>query len=581
MIRVNQLKIPILELPRTAEGKTDREGELLLLKKRAAKLLGVRADGIRKLRIVRRSIDAREKNNILFVYTLRVRLHDSITGPTAETEEAFVKKLRNKNLVREDAVPFTPPVPAEETRAYFLSEGHRPVIAGAGPCGLFAALILAEAGLKPLVIERGAPAEERVKTLDRFFETGKLDPASNVQFGEGGAGMFSDGKLNTSVKGQAGSIRYVLETFVRFGADKEILTDQKPHIGTDLLTEVVKRMREAIIAAGGEFRFHTRLTAFETGADGRLQAILTERSGHGAGDARRMEEDKASAVKRIPTDCCILAIGHSARDTFAMLKAAKVQLEQKSFAMGVRIQHPQQLIDSALYGADRLEEKQALLGPASYKLVHSCQNGRSIYSFCMCPGGYVVNSSSEEGRLCVNGMSYHDRASGTANAALIVNITPADFPSEDPLSGIELQRELEEKAYRLADGMIPYETWDEFKRSEKMPCGVTKTTEPRFKGYAAPADVRSILPSFMREALLEGMGAFGRQIPGFDGGDAVVAGIEARTSSPVRIVRGESGESSMPGLYPAGEGAGYAGGITSAAVDGIRAAIKLLDAAHH
>ena len=586
MIRINQLKLAIFDIPRTPEGKPDAKLEAELLKKKAAKLLGVRQDGIRKLKVLRRSVDAREKDNILFVYTLVVRLHDSITGPTAATEEAFIKKCRNKNILREDSIPFVPPMGQPET----ATQQNQPVIIGAGPCGLFAALILAKAGQKPIIIERGAPCEERELVLERFFETGKLDTESNVQFGEGGAGMFSDGKLNTSVKGQSNYIRFVLETFVRFGAAPQILTDQKPHVGTDVLTEVVKRMRKEIETLGGTFCFHTKLESLELDENGKLCGVVLKqneslRKAGSQSGANRIEAlfangagsgiDKTAILK---TTACILAIGHSARDTFSMLQEKNVQMEPKSFAMGIRIQHPQRLIDEAMYGKNRLDEKVNLLGHASYKLTHRCQNGRSIYSFCMCPGGYVVNSSSETGRLCINGMSYHDRQSGMANAALIVNVTPADFPSDGALGGILLQRELEEKAYALLDGLIPYETYAEFAQNEKKPNGVPKSDsfEPRFKGYAAAADVRGMLPLFMQEAVLEGMTAFARQIPGYDASDACIAGIEARTSSPVRIVRAETGESSIPGLYPAGEGAGYAGGITSAAVDGIRTALQLL-----
>lgn len=603
MIRINQIKIPIFEV--CPGGKTEvdpvsgnwkqetKERELSLLKSRAAKLLKCRAKDIRKLRILRRSADARDRQEILFVYSVAVRLHDSVVGPSADTEKKFIESIRNRNIQQETKLPFAAPKPDPEL---IKNCPVPPVIIGTGPCGLFAGLILAEAGLKPLILERGGTVTERVKQTELFFDSGHLDPDCNIQFGEGGAGTFSDGKLNTSIKDQGGFIGYVLSTFVRFGADESILYDQKPHIGTDVLSGIILKIREHIESLGGQYLFHARFDGIEADAleqepAKRLAAVLYT-------DTRTGEQ------KRIPCSHAVLAIGHSARDTYRVLNESGIFMEPKSFAVGIRIQHPQRLIDEALYGADRLSDKEAVLGPSPYKLTHQAVNGRSVYSFCMCPGGHVVNSSSEEGRLCINGMSYHRRDSGTANAALIVSVNPEDYQSDavsgmEALSGTFFQQRLEEAAFQAADGVIPYETFGEFKNSETAPSGYISRRdgffedfEPRFKGYAAAADVRALLPSYVNEALLDGMQAFGKTIPGYDDERAVIAGIEARTSSPVRIVRDQdrnalltpdgqdAGTDQTPvlqGLYPAGEGAGYAGGITSAAVDGVRTALKVLE----
>ena len=556
MIRINQIKISIFEVG------TDKEKEVRLLRQKSAQLLGCRTDDIRKLKLHKRSVDAREKSDIQFVYTVDVRLHDSVVGPSSETESRYVEKLRNNNIRQLTEAPLTLPV-MEEDKAL----NNRPVVVGSGPCGLFAAYVLAECGLRPIVLERGEDVDKRTAKAERFFETGKLDPECNIQFGEGGAGAFSDGKLNTSIKDRGGYIDFVLRTFVRFGADPDILVDQKPHVGTDVLVDIVKNMRKYIISKGGEYIFNARFDDFET-EDGILRSVSYTDTHKG---------DKHS----LECSRLVLAAGHSARDTFYMLRDKGLELEAKPFAIGVRIQHPQELIDKALYGEDRLVEKQAILGPAAYKLTRRAANGRNCFSFCMCPGGYVVNSSSEEGRLCINGMSYNDRASGTANAALIVNVTPEDYEaatgSSDVLNGVEFQRGLEEAFYKLCDGVIPYETYGEFKACDNNPGG-SSSYEAKFLGYAAAADVRSALPAYVGDAIADCMSGFARTIEGYDADDAIIAGIEARTSSPVRIVRDETRQAPMVrGLYPAGEGAGYAGGITSAAADGIKTALAVLE----
>jgi len=540
MIRISQVSVSIFE--------QDQDGELI---RKCARILKCPEDGFRKLKVVRKSIDARDKDDICFSYTVDAKLRDTFTGPNASTEKQYMDKLHNRKLSQPEYIPVTIPEATEEQKK------KRLVIVGAGPCGLFAALTFVTAGMRPIIIERGDKAEERKKKTELFFETGKLFTDSNIQFGEGGAGLFSDGKLNTSIKGRENFVRFVLETFVEFGAQEDILYDAKPHIGTDVLENVIVNIREFIEENGGTYFFNTKFSGFET-ENGKIAKALCE-----------------GEISEIETDTILLCQGHSARDTYEMLSDNGIMLEKKAFAMGIRIQHPQSMIDEAMYGSDRLEEKRSILGPSPYKLVHECQNGRSVYSFCMCPGGYVINSSSENGMLCVNGMSYSDRDSENANAALIVGIRPDDFPG-DVMSGVRFQQELEKKAYDLCNGLIPYETFGEFLEADPHPTA-EKSFTPMFKGLSAPADVRSILPEFMQESICEGIIHFGKQIKGFDDPSAVIAGVEARTSSPIRITRNESCETGTKGLYAAGEGAGYAGGITSAAVDGIRVALSIIE----
>ena len=548
MIRINQIKIPIFEIG------SDKEREISIVSKKAAALLKCRQKDIRKLQIVKKSADARDKDNILFVYSIAVRLHDSITGPSAETEGSYIARLKNKNIVQETKAPLVIPK---------ISSSAQPIIIGSGPCGLFAALTLTESGFKPIILERGFDEAERRRRTELFFETGKLDPDCNIQFGEGGAGTFSDGKLNTGIKDRGGFIDYVLRNFVKFGADESIIYDQKPHVGTDVLCDIVRNIREYITAKGAAYIFGARFDGIAA-KDNSLTAVY-------------YTDVKSGKRHCIDTDCAVLGIGHSARDTYEMLKETGIDMERKAFAVGVRIQHPQKLIDSSLYGEDRLSEKEEILGPAAYKLTHRAENGRNIYSFCMCPGGHVVNSSSEPERLCINGMSYNKRDSGVANSALIVNVTPEDFPTDDVLSGIEFQRILENKAYEAASGVIPCETFREFRCHDKNPSCVSEfPTE--FLGYSAAADVRGILPEYVGDAVEDGIKAFAKNIKDFDNDNAVIAGIEARTSSPVRILRNDERYApKLKGLYPAGEGAGYAGGITSAAVDGIKTALAIIE----
>ena len=527
MIRIHQVTLPITH---TYED----------LRIRAAKLLRIPDSQIKALRIVRQSVDARKKKEISFSYVLDVE-----AGQEGQ-EGQIVRRAKNPNVSLGQEKPYQFPITGQEKLA------SPPVIVGSGPAGLFCGLLLARHGYAPLILERGGPVEDREKAVKDFWEKGELNPDSNVQFGEGGAGTFSDGKLNTLVKDPSGRNRKVLETFVEFGADPSICYASKPHIGTDVLGQVVKGMRREIIRLGGEVRFYSQVKDIRIQA-GRVRGVALKEG----------EEIDAQAL--------ILAIGHSARDTFGLLQSRQVPMEAKAFAVGLRIQHPQSMVDEAQYGAWAAK----ILGAASYKLTHSCANGRGVYSFCMCPGGFVVNASSEEGRLAVNGMSYHARDGENANSALIVTVTPDDFgpAGEGALRGVAFQRRLEEAAFKAGAGRIPVQLYGDFK--ENRPSLRYGQVRPQFKGEARFANLQEILPGAVCSSLLEGMEQFGKVIPGFNREDAILAGVESRTSSPVRICRDEHLESQVRGLFPCGEGAGYAGGITSAAMDGIRVAEEI------
>lgn len=528
MIRINQLKLPV--------NHTEAD-----LKKKAARMMRIPEEKILSLTPIRQSLDARKKNELLYIYSLNA----AVSGK----ESAVIKNAKNVNVLFDKDKAYRFPEHGEEP----LNE--RPVIIGFGPAGMFCGLMLARAGFAPLILERGEDVDSRAKRVNGFWAGGALNPESNVQFGEGGAGTFSDGKLNTLVKDPSGRNKKVLEILAEAGADPSITYVNKPHVGTDVLSLVVKNIRQEIIRLGGEIRFNCKMTDF-TDENGQLTSIT----------ASQRQEDGSFKEETIPAQAVVLAIGHSARDTFSMLAGKELDLQAKAFAVGLRIQHPQSQINRSQYGM----ENPGSLGAASYKLTKQTSSGRGVYSFCMCPGGFVVNASSEDGRLAVNGMSNHDRAGKNANSALIVTVTPEDFPDNGPLGGVSFQRNLEEAAYRAGNGKIPVQLYKDFKTGAVS--DAFGDVEPAFKGGYSFANLRDVMPEPLSEALVEGINSFGRIISGFDRDDAILAGIESRTSSPVRIPRDEGLESRVRGLYPCGEGAGYAGGITSAAMDGLRAA---------
>lgn len=552
MIRINQLKItPEVSL---SAGQLDTA-----LKGKISKALRLNGDNF-SYKIVKKSIDSRHKPDIFIVYSVDVTVYGvDRKALDSGAEEKIIKKVNDNNIMLSKTVRYKEPKPARDRM------GSRPVIAGFGPAGMFCALMLARAGYRPVVVERGEAVEDRMKSVDSFWNGGRLNPESNAQFGEGGAGTFSDGKLNTQVKEVYGRISKVLEIFVEHGADESITYEAKPHIGTDRLVYIVQSIRKEIESLGGEVRFNTRLVDIdlekltpgvlsdEKGTDRRVKGITVENSGN---------------REYIPCDCLVLAIGHSARDTFYMLKD-KLTMEQKAFAVGLRIEHRQELINIHEFGDGKYKNYM----PASYKLTHKASNGHGVYSFCMCPGGYVVNASSEEGMLAVNGMSYSKRDSENANSALIVTVDNRDFGSEDVLAGIEFQRRLEKKAYELGGGRVPVQRFGDFRenRTTTESALSSNTVKPCIKGGYTAANLRELLPAELCDALIEGVTSFDRQIPGYADPDAMFAGVESRTSSPVRINRdGKLQALGISGLYPCGEGAGYAGGITSAAVDGIK-----------
>lgn len=520
MIRITQLKLPIRH--------TEEE-----LKLAAAKALKLPADKIKEYRIIKKSIDAR-KDEVKFIYSVEV----TIASDSKEKEAAVIARCHNPNVSA-----------ASRSEYHFVPDGSnklsvRPVIAGTGPAGLFAAWLLAKYGFQPLVIERGNMVSRRVEAVEHFWKTGELNPECNVQFGEGGAGTFSDGKLNTLVKDAFLRYGLVMETFVQFGAPSEILFLNKPHIGTDKLRSVVENMRKEIINLGGEVRFETKVTDLVI-ENGHIRAV------------------ELNYKEKIPCEVFIPAIGHSARDTFEMFLNRGLHLSPKAFAIGLRIEHKQSMISRSQYGKDYIH-----LPAADYKLTHQTESGRGVYSFCMCPGGFVVNASSELGHLAVNGMSNYNRNEENANSAIVVTVQPEDYEGTGPLSGVAFQRKWEHAAFCAGNGSVPVQLFGDLLRNrDSVTIGGIK---PNIKGGYCLANLSDCLPSGIVQSLKEGILAFDHKIRGFAQEEAVLSGVESRTSSPVRIERDDRYESNIGGIYPCGEGAGYAGGITSAAIDGIK-----------
>lgn len=549
MIRISQMKLPC------GHSREDLEGKIV-------KTLRLKSGQPLRYEIRRHSVDARKKPQLFDIYTVDVDL-----GNSMKEDRKLASRLRSKEIaaVQQEFYRF-PDQGSEKMNC-------RPVVIGAGPAGLFCALMLAEHGYRPLLLERGRRVEDRGRDIERYWETGILDPSSNVQFGEGGAGTFSDGKLNTQINDKTGRSGEVLRIFVSAGAPGDILYESKPHIGTDKLRAVIPAIRERIIAAGGEVRFEAQVRDMEI-SEGAVRALIM------------------ADGSKIETDTVVLAPGHSARDTMRSLFDRGIPMEQKAFAVGLRVSHPQSLIDKSQYGVWEKEEMKKLgLSAANYKLTARASSGRGVYSFCMCPGGYIVDASSERGKIAVNGMSEHARNSGRANSAIVCTVGPEEFGGDHPLQGMVFQQQLEEKAFRLGEGTVPVQRYqrlkERFEQRQKEGAAGRDSISPAdpqavdeymlsedlcIRGRWREADLSGLLPPSLTGDFIEGMEYFEKKIEGFAGPEAVCAGLETRTSSPVRIPRGEDMQADVKGLYPCGEGAGYAGGIMSAAMDGIRVA---------
>ncbi len=529
MLRINEISVPL--------GTPEAE-----IKKAAADAVGLSLSSVKGFEIVRESIDSRKRNNIKMIYSVNLE--------TDIDEEAFALSFpQNKVHVCEKYVYEMP----ENKR----TSSFRPIIVGFGPAGMFASYILAKAGLRPLVLERGNDVDTRTRDVYGFWSTKRLNTSSNVQFGEGGAGTFSDGKLTTGIKDSR--CRYVLEAFHKFGAPEKILYSSHPHIGTDKLVGVVKNMRNEIISLGGEVRFGCTLKDIYK-ANGYIQGISFE--------------DEKGSITDIETDCVILAVGHSARDTVEMLFSHGIIMEPKAFSMGVRIEHPQELINKSLFGK---EWNNPLLGAANYKLSNHSLHDRGAYTFCMCPGGTVVCAPSEENTVVTNGMSEYARDKENANSAILVGVEPSHFGSDHPLAGIALQRKIERTAFEAGGSNYsgPCQTVGDFLRNQ--PSRRLGAVKPSFPTGVTPTDIRRVMPREICDSIEAALYEFNKKLEGFALPDAVLTAPESRSSSPVRIIRDEFRQASIKGIYPCGEGAGYAGGIVSAAVDGIKCAEAVLE----
>ncbi len=529
MLRINEISVPL--------GADVQE-----IKKQAAEIIGIPVSAVKELEIARESIDSRKRNNIKMIYSVNI--------VTDLNEEAIALKFPENKVHLCERYVYN--MPENKRTSVF-----RPVIAGFGPAGMFAAYILASAGLSPLVLERGNDVDTRTRDVYGFWNTRRLNTSSNVQFGEGGAGTFSDGKLTTGIKDSR--CRYVLETLNKFGAPEQILYSAHPHIGTDRLVDVVKNIRQEIIRLGGEIRFGCCLTDIYK-ANGYIQGISYK--------------DANGSVYDMETDCLLLCIGHSARDTVEMLYSHGIRMEQKPFSVGVRIEHPQELINKALFG-DKWNDPR--LGAANYKLANHSAHCRGAYTFCMCPGGTVVCAPSEEDMVVVNGMSYLARDGENANSAILVGIEPEHFMSDHPLAGIAIQRDMERRAFTEggSDYTAPGQTVGDFLKGHgSRRLGSVKPTCPT---GVNPTDIRRVLPVAVTDSIAQAITAFDKKLSGFALPDAVLTAPESRSSSPVRIFRDELRQASIKGIFPCGEGAGYAGGIVSAAVDGIKCAEAVLE----
>ena len=528
MIRINHITLPFDHEPTTLE-----KAVLNKLKIPKKALLG--------FRIVRKSIDARKKNRILAVY--------SVDAQTEDEPQVLLGLAKDRHITPSPDLRYRAPSP-------ILQKRTPPVVIGTGPCGLFAGLILAEAGFRPILVERGKAVQSRVRDVQSFWKKGRFNPESNVPFGEGGAGTFSDGKLTTQIRDGKNRIRKVLLELVKAGAPEEILYEAKPHLGTDNLIRVVRNLRKTILDLGGQVRFETQLTSIRVKENCVYEAIFNH-------------------DETLHTDTLILALGHSARDTFQMLHEQNIPMIAKAFSMGIRIEHPQGLIDRAQYGPFASHPG---LGPADYRLVHHCSNGRTAYTFCMCPGGRVIGASSEPGGIVVNGMSLYARNGPNANSALLVGVNPVDFDSNSPLSGVSFQRQWERKAFEMGGGnyFAPVQRVEDFLSGR--PSVAMGQVKPSYLPGTTPGDLTGCLPNFVIDALRLAIPALNRKLRGFLMADAVMTAVETGSSSPVRILRDKTFQSpDISGLYPAGEGAGYAGGIISSAVDGIRVAEAIIN----